>query len=40
MMLSSVDLPDPDWPTSATSSPGSMSRLTPRSTWVFAAPVP
>ena len=35
-----VTVLDPDCPTSATSSPGAMSRDTPRKTWVLAAPWP
>src|SRR3546814_13705590 len=33
-----VELPDPDGPSSATISPGMMSRLTPHRTWMVASP--
>ena len=39
-MVSSVDLPDPLGPITATIIPGPTSRLTPRSACTSAAPVP
>src|SRR5262245_40364929 len=33
-----VDLPEPDGPITATNSPDTMSRLTPRSAWTWCSP--